>query len=154
MCIRDRDSYAYGDESCPYNGFTYELLELNPPNAPDINGPINGAVGTSYDYTFFAEDPDGDELYYYVDWGDGENSGWLGLYPAGDTLTLAHTWDKEDTYTIKAKAKDTYDLESDWSELDVIMPRNKAINTPFLNWLQSHPHMFPLLQMLLQVFGL
>jgi len=35
-------------------------------------------------------------------------------------------------------------------------PRNKAINNPFLNWLQSHPNLFPLLQKLIQQpwFGL
>jgi len=145
------DSYAHGDESCPYNGFTYELLQLNPPGAPEINGPAKGAAGTSYDYTFFSEDPDGNEVYYYVDWGDGETTGWLGPYPAGDMLTLDHTWDKQDTYTIKAKAKDTYDLESDWSELDVTMPRNRAINTPFLDFIQQHPMIFQLLQRFLKL---
>jgi len=29
-------------------------------------------------------------------------------------------------------------------------PRNKAINNPFLKWLQSPPYLFPLMQKLLQ----
>ena len=33
-------------------------------------------------------------------------------------------------------------------------PRSKAINNPFLNWLQSHPNLFPLLQKLLHHLGL
>ena len=32
--------------------------------------------------------------------------------------------------------------------------RNKTINNPFLNWLQCHPNVFPLLQKLIQQFGL
>jgi hypothetical protein len=42
------------------------------------------------------------------------------------------------------------------TDLDKTMPRNKAINNPFLNWLQCHPSWFPLLQKLIQQqwFGL
>ncbi|GAG79513.1 unnamed protein product, partial [marine sediment metagenome] len=64
------------------------------------------------------------------------------------------TWAEEGTYILKAKAKDVYDEESGWGTLTVTMPRNKAINTPFLNFLQSHPNMFPLLQLLIQRLGL
>jgi hypothetical protein len=33
-------------------------------------------------------------------------------------------------------------------------PRSKTINNPFLNWLQSHPFLFPLLQKLIKNIGL
>ena len=46
----------------------------NPPEAPEINGPTNGNVGVEYDFTFHANDPDGDGVYYYIDWGDGTNT--------------------------------------------------------------------------------
>ena len=36
------------------------------------------------------------------------------------------------TYTIKVKAKDDQDAESDWGTLKVSMPRNRAMRTPFL----------------------
>jgi len=62
--------------------------------------------------------------------------------------------DEKDTYKIRCKAKDIYGLESDWGELEVIMPRNRAINTPFLHFLQNHPNMFPILRLLLQRLGL
>ena len=32
--------------------------------------------------------------------------------------------------------------------------QSRVIKTPFLNWLENHPHMFPLLQMLLKRLGL
>jgi len=28
------------------------------------------------------------------------------------------------------------------------MPKNKAINTPFLNFLENHPHLFTLLKLI------
>jgi len=44
----------------------------------------------------------------------------------------------------------------DWSKRSksVDIPIVETINRPFLNWLQSHPNLFPLLQKLLQGFGL
>ena len=121
-----------------------------PPDAPDIDGPTNGAAGTSYPYTFTAVDPESAIVWYYVEWGDETNTGWFGPYSSGVTVTKSHKWSGEGTYTIKAKAKDPYDDEGPWGELTVTMPRNKLLlNTPFLNFLQSHPNLFPILRQLL-----
>ena len=38
------------------------------------------------------------------------------------TAEITHQWDTKGIYTIKAKAKDIYDMESDWGTLNVIMP--------------------------------
>jgi hypothetical protein len=123
----------------------YLLSFNNPPNPPTITGTINGKAGAEYEYSLTTTDPDNDAVQYYIDWGDGTYEDWFGA------ATAKHIWSAEDDYTIKAKAKDTYDAESDWSTLEVSMPKNKVINTPFLNFLENHPHMFPLLR---QVFGL
>jgi len=40
-------------------------IENNPPDAPEIAGPINGKVGVSYCFTFTTVDPDGDDVSYY-----------------------------------------------------------------------------------------
>ena len=43
-----------------------------------------------------------------------------------------------------------YGSESEWSDpLMVAMPKNKAINSPFLQFLENHPFIFPLLRQLL-----
>ena len=55
-------------------------------------------------------------------------------------------------HLIQVKAKDVYGAESEWSDpLPVSMPKNKAINTPFLNFLENHPNLFPLLRQLLDL---
>jgi hypothetical protein len=123
------------------------------PTPPIITGPTNGKVGTSYTYSFTSTDGDGDQVSYYVEWGDTTNTGWFGPFASGVTQTKSHTWTSQGTYTIKAKAKDVHGDEGAFNTYSVTIPRNKAFNRPILNWLQSHPNMFPLLQKLIQQFG-
>ncbi|MCK4365273.1 MAG: PQQ-binding-like beta-propeller repeat protein, partial [Thermoplasmatales archaeon] len=131
------------------------IVENEPPTAPTIVGPATGNAGTSYPYTFTSTDPDGDQVSYYIKWDDGSITDWTAFQASGPPgYSESHKWDEQGTYTIEAKAKDTYGVESDWATLEVTMPRNRAINTPFLNFLQNRPHMFPILQLLLQRLGL
>ena len=129
----------------------------NPPNTPTITGPTSGKAGEYHRYIFQTTDPEGHEIYYYVDWGDDTSThGWAGPYNSGEALSLDHLYTFEGTYIIKAKAKDEYDSESDWATLKVSMPKNKPyVNTPFLqlleNLLQNHPYVFPVLKYLLRL---
>jgi len=100
----------------------YPIMGNVRPHPPNISGPTSGKPGVSYDYYLSSTDPDSDDVYYYVDWGDNTNSGWLGLYSSGAMITVSHTWDQKGTYTIKAKAKDSYGYESEWTTLAVTMP--------------------------------
>jgi len=118
------------------------------PEIPTIDGPPKGHTGTSYLYTFTTTDPDGDLVYYMVDWGDNTTSGWLGPYTSGATASVNHKWNKTGTYTIKAKAKDIHDVESDWATLSVKMPVDFSL---ILHGLLQHlferfPHLFPILR--------
>jgi len=106
------------------SAYIFEFINQAPSN-PTITGPINGKAGTSYDYTFTSTDPDGDQVSYYVDWGDSTNTGWFGPFASGATQTKSHTWTLQGTYTIQAKAKDSYGAESDWGTLAVTMPVNQ-----------------------------
>lgn len=105
------------------------LINTNPPEIPEITGPTSGEIGLLYDYIFETEDPDLDYVYFYVDWGDGTNSGWLGPYGCPcpyphylNRITLNHTWAEKGTYQVMVKAKDIFNLESDWATLAVTMP--------------------------------
>ena len=75
-----------------------------------------------YEYTFVSIDPNGDDVYYYIDWDDGTFDEWIGPYPSGKEVKVNHTWDKWGFYTIKAKSKDIHGAESDWGTLRVRMP--------------------------------
>lgn len=52
----------------------------------------------------------------------------LGPYKSGEELKLTHSWDEQGTYSIRVKARDTNDLESDWAEFEVSMPKTKIIS--------------------------
>ena len=162
-------TYQIEFEGCPasplqdYIGTTVNTTRLqqgieflnDPPSSPTIDGQINGENGKAYPYTFTSIDPDGDDVSYFIRWGDGEETDWTTFQASGPPGYIeSHSWDTQGTYIIQAKAKDIYGAESDWGTLTVTMPRNKVIITPFLIWLQRHPNMFPLLQLLLYRFGL
>ncbi len=135
-----------------------EVVSNNPPNTPSIDGEINGEVGSEYDYTFVTTDPDGNDVYYWIEWDDDSSDGWIGPYNSNEEITVSHTWSEQGTYIIKVRAKDMYGALSEWETLEVTMPRNRAINGPFLNYLQNfltgHPSLFPILQRLILRLGL
>jgi len=113
------------------------------PSAPDINGPTNGIPDTPYTYKFNSVDPEGDEVYYSIEWGDGYLEDWDGPHASGTDVDFTHTYFRKGTFIIEAKAKDTSGSESDWSELEVIIPRNKASSR---QWLELLLERFPTLQ--------
>jgi len=99
----------------------------SPPITPTIEGPSSGATGTEYDYSLCSSDPDGDDISYCIDWGDGAGEVCIGPFPSGTCLTEKHTWSSDGTYIIQVKAQDIHGAESDWATLEVSMPKNKAI---------------------------
>ncbi|KYK21410.1 hypothetical protein AYK24_09135 [Thermoplasmatales archaeon SG8-52-4] len=81
---------------------------------PDISGPVDGDPGAELDFTFITDDPEGDEVYIKINWGDGEISDWLGPYDSGEEAIVSHSWDNEGAYFIKAKSMDFWD-DSYWT---------------------------------------
>jgi hypothetical protein len=82
------------------------IIENEPPVKVTIDGPSWGFGGKRYDFTFVSTDPEEHDLYYRVDWDDGHETGWIGPYGSGETITLNHTWKNKGDYLIKAWAKD------------------------------------------------
>jgi outer membrane protein assembly factor BamB len=134
-------------DSCGYI-YAFGRNDINqPPDPPSINGPTIGLKNKQHTYNFTLDDPELDDIELFVDWGDGNTAGWLGPFDSGETQTLTHSWSEKGTYTVKAKARDTYDgSESDWATLKVTMPKNKTIILPSLQFLENHPRMFPILR--------
>ena len=107
-------SYGAGN----YDAWVIKVAPANrPPSTPNTpQGETNVTPLKKYTYTTVSADPDGDEIYYMFDWGDGTTSGWLGPYKSGETVKVSHIWTKSGVYEIKVKAKDSKDAESEWSE--------------------------------------
>ena len=135
---------------------TYGINSENyPPEPPTINGPKTGKQGRYYGYTFLTVDPNGDDVKFEIDWGDGDITGWTITHESDELASYRHKWSDSGNFTIKARAKDIYGAVGEWATYEVTLtPRNKAyINTPFLNFLQNflqqYPNLFPILQKLL-----
>ena len=90
-------------------------------------------------------------MFYEIDWGDGHLDPWVGPHGSNVVIIRNHVWDERGDYTIRARAKDEYDAIGNWSEFEVtIVKKSRAMNIPFLNWLQGYLNMFPILRLLLQ----
>jgi len=127
-------------------------IDSKPPLAPEIHGPTRGKVGESYNYTFVTTDPDGDDVYYCVNWCDGTGGILLGPCSSGEEVTANHTFytsKPRATFTMEARAQDIDGLISDLATLKVRMPRTISFNPLFLKLLERFPHAFPILRHLL-----
>jgi cathepsin X len=107
--------------------------EPDPPDTPLIDGPTTGNVGTEYTYTFSSTDPNELAVRYYISWGDSTSEEWIGPYASKTDVTVNHTWSEKGTYTVMAMAMNTDDVISPWGTLEVTMPKNNAIEVPFLD---------------------
>lgn len=88
----------------------------NPPHAPIITGPETGIAGEEYEYTFITTDPDGDNVSYYIEWGDDTHTTWIGPYSSGEEITASHIWNFSGNYQIRSKAKDENNVVGNWSD--------------------------------------
>jgi hypothetical protein len=123
-----------------------------PPEKPLIKGYKEIKNNTKYEYTFSAVDPDGDDVYYLIIWGGSQaNEYWIGPYSSGEEVTLKNSWVGYENYTIRVKAKDIYDLKSDWSTMKVNVPRYKKSDStfPIYNRMINHySNILPLFKLL------
>jgi outer membrane protein assembly factor BamB len=128
--------------------------DLDAPSAPEISGPALGMFGEYYNYTIVSTDPNGDDIYYCVSWGepsyDFPMTPWIpsvfeefGPYPSGEEITINHSWITRGIFNIKVIARDTNNLVGTWGSLKVIMSRTRASS---YHWFLER---FPLLERLL-----
>lgn len=96
-------------------GHINDSAENHPPAIPSLSGPLQGASGVLYNYTVSATDVDGDDVFYLINWGDQTNSGWVGPFDSGTSVTLNHSWALKGTYPVTARAKDSHGLQGSWS---------------------------------------
>ena len=147
-CIGDDGTIYIGSSSDNVNGMSYGYLhafgpqESNyPPESPMIEGPTSGKINSKYTFTLLSTDPDRNPISYYVNWGDGTNSGWTEDVNTGESVTLSHTWKHVNTFTIRAKVRDTFGLESDETEFEFKLSNPRNIT----RWLE-YLDMFPIIQ--------
>ena len=146
--------------SC-YIGYVIEWVDYDPsiydwrPNLPTIDGPKFGKSGQENKYSFSTTDPDGnDDFYLYIDWGDNTLEEWIGPFESGETVYVNHTWENKNLYTIKAKAKDINNKESDWITQKIFISRNINPSTQLLlRWFENFQDWFKVIIYIMQILN-
>jgi len=102
-------------------------LQNHKPYSPDVpSGSQSGYRYVSYTYSTSAIDPDGDQVRYKFDWGDGTQSTWTNLVNSGQSASKSYSWNDIGTFFVRAKTKDEHGLESeDWSGVLIVMIQNR-----------------------------
>ena len=130
--------------------FEITIVENQAPLKPEINGPKSGTANQLYEWTFQSIDPDGDDMEFYICWGGTCVGRWYGPYESGEVVTKGYTYLEEGTYQIRCIPRDIYGVIGPEANFEVTMPKNKAMNRPFLQILENHIFLFPILRIILQ----
>ena len=109
--VREYSGYTRGEYI--YTAYIY-IPSNNAPDKPRVSGPEAGGIETEYEFTIIADDAEGNDIWLYIDWDDGYPDEWVGPFVSGTQIYRKHTWTAAGVYEITVKAKDTYDLESEW----------------------------------------
>lgn len=139
-CINARDS---SNKSILINDTNNDLVSQSNKGQPPLP-PVMWTEDFSTFYISIPQDPDGDQVYYLINWGDGNSSGWIGPYEPDETASISHVWSEEGTFKIKVKAKDkdgesrsavfSLTLSSDLSYFGVEMGYVDIVYTITLYW--------------------
>jgi hypothetical protein len=115
------------EEKVDFLGYVHAFGPVNsnePPNTPIITGKPKGSIRYNYYCNISTVDPDINPVSFYIDWGD-NNTELTEQYASGEKAFLTHSYTSTGTYTIRVKAIDEFDAESDWSTFKIILPKNK-----------------------------
>jgi hypothetical protein len=103
------------------------VVTSEPPTIPEIDGPTAGVPNEELTFIAMSTDPEDESLYYMFDWGNGEDSGWLGPNASGTTIEAKYTYPEIGVFEVRAKAKDINHVPSDdWSDIIVCTVGNNS----------------------------
>lgn len=119
-------------------GMAYVLIRLNatpsitnnPPFKPSApSGFTSGSAGSAYTYTILGTDPDGDQVKYTFDWGDGTTTDTI-YVDSGASASVSHSWITPGTYTVMVRTTDNNGATSSWSAVLTVAIASVSNNPP------------------------
>ncbi len=129
-------------------------VDNHPPSAPTIDGPTQVRIGIENTWSFYSTDPDGDNITYYVDWGDKcGGAEWHGPFLCNKTTEITHTYQSKNTLLINAMSVDENGAESNITYFEVVIPTCCSIDNFFIRFFERFPYAFPILR-LFQGYGI
>ncbi len=154
----DDNGDGIGDTPYPIPGGDnvdrYPIIDsVSPPKIPEKpKGRKIGLAGKLYTYSTSTIDTNNDSIQYGWDWnGDKIVDEWSDFYFSGEICQASHAWNEGGTYFVYVNSRDIRGMVSDWSNgLTVIIPRNKAIITPYYKIMHIHLNLFTFLKIFLE----
>jgi hypothetical protein len=127
------------------------VTDNTPPNTPTITGPTDIRPNKAYDYTLNGTDDFNQDLWYDIDWDDGNGVAGLGPYHSGEAVVMSHTWNYKGSFTIRIRTTDPFGAQSEWATIQVVAPTDFQFSPHgFLQHLfERFPNLFPILRHLL-----
>jgi len=113
-------------------GSIIQMVYNFPPDKPSISGPYWLIPKVTYNFEISTIEPDGETVFFLVEWGDGDFEEWVGPYSSEEVVTFSHKYTKKGLYKINITAKDINDFESETHQknIKVSLSRSRIINNP------------------------
>jgi hypothetical protein len=117
-----------------------------------VDGSTSGRPRTLMEFSFLADEPEGNDVSYMVFWGDGSYELWTEFKPSGQEITFSHAWSESKVYTMNVRAKDQYEAKGPQASLKISITKNRAIANPIiLQILEKLIDQFPFLDMIFTI---
>jgi C1A family cysteine protease len=120
------------------------------PFDPFVDGPSKIKIGEEYTFTASTPETDGEAYYWFFDWGDGSDSGWIGPYGPDDTVSVSHIWNKRGEVNIRVRYTED-GIYSDYNTVNLPVQKSELGIIWFFNLFGFDLQSFPILQ---RVFNL
>jgi hypothetical protein len=108
-----------------------EITEIQNYPPEDPTAPVGigrGLVGRSYSFAGYSTDPEGDNISYTFDWGDGESTE-SSLMTSGISVRASHAWSQPNTYEVRLMARDSNRAASGWSQPRKVIIKSIAVKS-------------------------
>jgi PKD repeat protein len=136
-----------------------EKVYINsPPNKPEIAinsdiqiGDSKIYIGESYVFNLKTVDPDGDKIWYSINWSKKTYNHTYYPVDSGKTYMVRDVRMVDGEYRIEFKAVDTFGAESEIAVYNSTIEKGPIFNKPlylFLRFLIKHPNSFPIFRMI------
>ena len=133
------------------------IAESQAPSTPFMVGPASGVIGKRYEYKIASVDPQGDDVYYKISWGDCAIMYWDGPHKSGEEVTYEHSWcdvcfPRGGDFTIRVWVKDINNNMGECKTFEVSMEignHRSVTSSSFYQVLERLIERFTLLENLL-----
>ena len=98
---------------------------LDPDNDPPSAviapaGPTEAQAGTEYSFEFRAVDPEGDQVQFRIDWGDGDVDDWSPLQDVADSLVATHVFSSSGILPVVVCVRDEHGALGECVEVQTV----------------------------------